>query len=68
MKTLELVLKLCAPVFLLVGVLHLAIGVEADVLLGAKLPAAALADPALDSQNRFYGVAVVACTLPLCLQ
>jgi hypothetical protein len=56
-KALELVLKLCAPVFLLVGMLHLTIGVEADVLLGAKLSAETLADPALDSQNRFYGVA-----------
>ncbi|MCB0125506.1 MAG: DUF4345 domain-containing protein, partial [Caldilineaceae bacterium] len=37
--------------------LHLVLGLGADVLLGAKLPAQVLADPALDSQNRFYGVA-----------
>lgn len=51
-----LALKLCAPIFLLVGALHLMLGVEADVLLGASLPAEAVVDAALDSQNRFYGV------------
>ena len=56
MKTLALVLKFFAPVFLFVGALHLALGAGADVLLGARLPAEALTDPALDSQNRFYGV------------
>ncbi len=56
MQTFALVLRLSAPVFLLVGALHLALGVGADVLLGAKLTAGAVADPALDSQNRFYGV------------
>jgi hypothetical protein len=30
--------------------------VGADVLLGAKIPDAAISDPTLDSQNRFYGV------------
>jgi hypothetical protein len=50
-------LKVAAPVFVAVGALHLALGVGADVLLGAKLPAEALGDPALDSQNRFYGIA-----------
>jgi hypothetical protein len=57
MQHLSLVLKLLAPVFLLVGALHLVFGVGADVLLGATVPAAAVGDPALDSQNRFYGVA-----------
>ena len=57
MRSLVSVLKLVAPVFLIVGVLHLALGVRADVLLGAKLPVEALADSALNSQNRFYGVA-----------
>ena len=50
-------LKLIAPVFVVVGALHLVLGVGADVLLGAKLPAEALTDAALDSQNRFYGIA-----------
>jgi hypothetical protein len=50
-------LKLVAPVFALVGAVHLALGVGADVLLGAKLPPEALGDATLDSQNRFYGIA-----------
>jgi len=50
-------LKVVAFVPILVGVLHLVLGLNADVLLGARLPAAVIADPALDSQNRFYGVA-----------
>ena len=50
-------LKLMAPLFCLVGALHLVFGVGADVMLGAALPAGAVADPVLDSQNRFYGVA-----------
>ncbi len=57
MQALALVLRLSAPVFLLVGALHLVLGTGADVLLGAKLAADTVADPALDSQNRFYGVA-----------
>jgi hypothetical protein len=57
MRALTLLLKVVAPLFVLVGALHLALGVGADVLLGAKLPTEALSDAALDSQNRFYGVA-----------
>lgn len=57
MKNFSIILKLSAPVFILVGALHLLFGVGADVLLGAKLSAEAISDPALDSQNRFYGVA-----------
>ncbi len=56
MRTFSLVLKLAAPVFFIVGALHLALGAGAEILLGAKLSVEALADPALDSQNRFYGV------------
>jgi len=55
-RVLALFLKLFAPAFMLVGALHLTLGVGADVLLGAKLPAEAISDAALDSQNRFYGV------------
>jgi hypothetical protein len=46
-----------ALVVFLVGVLHLALGVRADVLLGAKVSAAAISDPTLDGQGRFHGVA-----------
>jgi hypothetical protein len=55
MRTLALFLKVCAPIFVLVGALHLLLGLGADALLGANVPPKALADPGLDSQNRFYG-------------
>jgi Domain of unknown function (DUF4345) len=57
MKVLAKFLKWIAPIFWLVGAMHLIFGVSAEVMLGAKLPPEVLADPALDSQNRFYGVA-----------
>lgn len=56
MRTFALILRLAAAVFFVVGALHLVLGLEADVLLGAKLSAETVADPTLDSQNRFYGV------------
>ena len=57
MRSLALLLKSIAPLFLLVGALHLVLGAGADVLLGARLSPDALADPVLNSQNRFYAVA-----------
>jgi hypothetical protein len=51
------VLKLIAPVFLVVGCLHLVLGINAEVLLGANIGAEVLTDPVVDSQDRFYGVA-----------
>ena len=57
MRALALVLKLLAPVFFIVGALHLVLGLGADVLLGAKVSAETMTEPALDSQNRFYAVA-----------
>lgn len=51
------VLRLGAATFITVGLLHLTMGLGADVLLGAQLPAAVIADPVLDSQDRFYGTA-----------
>lgn len=56
LRTLALVLRLLATTIFLVGAFHLALGVRADVSLGADLSAGAITDPALDSQNRFYGV------------
>jgi hypothetical protein len=56
-RALSLFLKVAAPVFFIVGAMHLTLGLNADVLLGARLPAEVLSDPTLDSQNRFYGVA-----------
>lgn len=57
MNNLAWVLKLGSPIFFIVGGLHLVMGLGADVLLGATIDAEAIADPVLDSQNRFYGVA-----------
>ena len=57
MRPLAIVLKLVAPLLLIVGALHLVLGLRADALLGARISAEVIADPALDSQNRFYGVA-----------
>ena len=57
MRSLVLVLRLLAPVLFIVGALHLVLGLGADALLGAKVSAEAMTDPALDSQNRFYAVA-----------
>jgi hypothetical protein len=54
---LSLALKVVSPIFVLVGAVHLVLGLQADVLLGADLPTIVLTDPVLDSQNRFYGVA-----------
>lgn len=56
MRALVIVLRFVAPIFIVVGALHLLLGLGADALLGAKVPAEVVADPALDSQNRFYGV------------
>lgn len=56
MKNLTLSLKLLSPIFMIVGVMHLVLGPNAEVLLGAKLSSASIVDPVLDSQNRFYGV------------
>jgi hypothetical protein len=57
MRALTFLLRISAPIFFLVGALHLAYGGGADALLGAKVSAETLLDPALNSQNRFYGVA-----------
>jgi Domain of unknown function (DUF4345) len=56
MRTLRIILKCLAPVLVLVGMLHLVLGPGADAMLGAKITPEVLSDPALDSQNRFYGV------------
>jgi hypothetical protein len=57
MRALAIFLRVIAPVFVLVGVLHVLLGLGADAALGAKVPPEALTDPGLDSQNRFYGAA-----------
>ena len=57
MRALCIVLRLFALIIVLVSALHLALGVRADVMLGAIVSASTASDPSLDSQNRFYGVA-----------
>jgi hypothetical protein len=57
MSALATFLRILAPFCILVGALHLVLGLHADVLLGAKIPVDVIADPTLDSQNRFYGTA-----------
>jgi hypothetical protein len=49
------ILRIAAIIPLLVGALHMALGLGADAMLGARIDPATLADPSLDSQNRFYG-------------
>jgi hypothetical protein len=61
MRTLRIILKCLAPVLVLVGMLHLVLGPGADAMLGAKITPEVLSDPALDSQNRFYGVSFTIC-------
>lgn len=56
MRTLRIILNCLAPVLIVVGILHLILGLGADAMLGAKITPEVLSDPALDSQNRFYGV------------
>lgn len=53
----SLTLKWLAPVFIVAGLLHVVLGLRADQLLGAVISAQSIADPVLDSQNRFYGAA-----------
>ncbi len=48
-------IRIFGVICVLVGMLHIALGLEADQLLGAKLTEQTLANATLDSQNRFYG-------------
>ena len=57
MKSFATVLRLLSLALIVVSLLHLVLGLGADALLGANIPAQVLADATLDSQNRFYGVA-----------
>ena len=50
-------LKALAPLFFVVSGLHLTLGIDADALLGARVGPDVSAEPSLDSQSRFFGVA-----------
>lgn len=52
---LKLALRVLAPGFVLAGLTHVFLGLGADAALGAHIAPETLADPSLDSQNRFYG-------------
>lgn len=52
-------LRFSGPLFFLVGLFHLSLGLGADILMGANISAQTRVDPGLDSQNRFYGVSLV---------
>lgn len=57
MTNLTIALRILGPLFFLVAALHLALGLGADAMLGAQVTDQMQAEPTLDSQNRFYGVA-----------
>jgi len=42
-------------VIIVAGSMHIALGLQADQMLGAAVSARSISDPGLDSQNRFYG-------------
>lgn len=57
-----------AVVIALVAVLHVVMGTNSEILLGARWPQGAALDATIDSQDRFYGAAflVYACLLWFC--
>jgi Domain of unknown function (DUF4345) len=48
-------LRVLSLAFFGAGGLHVVLGLEADMLLGANVSASSRTDAGLDSQNRFYG-------------
>jgi hypothetical protein len=59
MQIFIVVLRVVASIIVLAGLSHVIWGPGSDVLLGAELSSAALSDPVLDSQNRFYGTTFI---------
>lgn len=51
------VLRITGVLVAVVSLLHVAIGTDAEVLLGSGISELSRNDATLDSQNRFYGVA-----------
>ena len=52
-----MVLKAMGGAIILIALTHVALGPNADVLLGSNISMSSLTDPTVDSQNRFYGAA-----------
>ncbi len=50
-------LRIFGVIILGVALTHATLGPSAEVLLGSHISAGSIADPTIDSQNRFYGVA-----------
>ena len=48
-------LRILSVTAIIPGILHIILGLNADVMLGADVSSQSLNDPVLDSQNRFYG-------------
>lgn len=59
MRAFQLALRALAIALAAISLLHLGLGLKADVLLGVELPASVQSNPGLSSQNRFFGVAYV---------
>lgn len=57
MKSFILSLRILSMIFIIVSLLHLYMGIQADATLGAPITTQMASEPSLDSQNRFYGVA-----------
>lgn len=53
----QIALKTIGGAIILIALTHVALGPNADVLLGSKISLSSLTDPTIDSQNRFYGAA-----------
>lgn len=64
----ETVLKFFAIAIAIVAGLHVAMGTQSEILLGARWPQGVPFDATIDSQDRFYGAAfaVYACLLWVC--
>ncbi len=61
MRYFRLFLTVTGIGFIVAGLLHIVLGIEADVLLGAKVSASSVIDAGHDSQNRFYGAMFAVC-------
>lgn len=57
MTAFQTVLKLFAVVIAIVAGLHVAMGTNSEILLGARWPQGVALDATIDSQDRFYGAA-----------
>ncbi len=57
MRWFQLTLRILGVGIIGVAMIHIVLGPGAEVLFGSGISAISLADPTIDSQNRFYGAA-----------